>query len=67
MVGILYPLFRFVPALYGWKMRRRVYKLYDELRTIERVCETQGTRGITSDQSSQLHQLERRADQLWAP
>ncbi len=67
ILGILYPLFRFVPALYGWKMRRRVYKLYDELRAVERVWDSPGARGIASDLVARLDELEKRADQLWVP
>jgi len=67
VVGILYPLFRVVPALYGWKMRRRVYKLYDQLRDIEHRWETQDARGIESELISQINRLEEKADRLWVP
>lgn len=67
LLGILYPLFRLLPALYGWKMQRRVYLLYDQLRAIERVWETEGGPGIKVDLLSQLKELEARADRLWVP
>src|SRR5213075_2435070 len=35
LVGIVYPLLRFAPALYGWSMRRRIFQLYGELKLIE--------------------------------
>lgn len=35
LVAIVYPLFRFAPALYDWQMRRRVYKWYGELKLLE--------------------------------
>jgi len=67
VVGILYPLFRFLPALYGWKMQRRVYLLYDRLRGIERVWEDQRDPNVKADLLSQLNELEVRADRLWVP
>ena len=36
LVGILYPLWSGLPRLYEWQMRRRVYRLYGELKWIER-------------------------------
>ena len=31
IVAVLYPLMRFLPALYGWLMRRKIARLYGEL------------------------------------
>jgi len=67
VVGILYPLFRFVPAWYGWQMRRRVYKLYQQLRRIEHVWEIQGSQGPRRDLVTELDQLQAKSDQLWVP
>jgi hypothetical protein len=67
VLGILYPLFRLVPAWYGWQMRRRVYKLYQQLRRIEHVWETQGPQGPKRELVAQLNQLKDKADQLWVP
>ena len=35
IVAVLYPLMRFLPALYGWLMRRKIARLYGELRFLE--------------------------------
>jgi len=67
VLGIMYPLFRLVPAWYGWQMRRRVLKLYRQLRSIEQVWETQGAQGRNRELISELNQLKERADQLWLP
>jgi hypothetical protein len=67
VLGIMYPLFRFLPAWYGWQMRRRVYKLYRQLRSIEHVSETQGDDGPRRELVAQLNQLKEKADQLWVP
>jgi TRAP transporter TAXI family solute receptor len=65
LVGIVYPLLRFAPALYGWSMRRRVFQLYGELKRIEAEVEAR-----PSDAASlrrRLDQLEERADHLQVP
>jgi TRAP transporter TAXI family solute receptor len=35
IVAVLYPISRFLPALYGWVMRARIAPLYGELRFLE--------------------------------
>jgi len=65
--GILYPLVRLVPVLYSWQMRRRIYKLYDELRFIEHTSENQQIGGGKANLVTQLDKLEDKADHLWVP
>ena len=67
ILGILYPLMRFVPLLFGWKMQRRIHKLYYELRAIEHAWETRDERGSADELNAQLDRLEDKADQLWLP
>jgi len=67
VLGLLYPLVRVMPALYGWKMNRRIYKLYHELRAIEQAWETRDVEGGAEDLAIRLDQLEEKADQLWVP
>ena len=35
IVAVVYPLMRFLPASYGWLMRRKIARLYGELRFLE--------------------------------
>jgi len=37
IVGILYPLWSLLPRIYRWQMQRRIFRLYGELRLIERT------------------------------
>jgi TRAP-type uncharacterized transport system substrate-binding protein len=67
VLGILYPLMRIVPVLFGWKMQRRIYKLYHELREVERTWEAGNDGSDAGDLIAQLNRLEDRADQLWLP
>jgi hypothetical protein len=35
IVGLLYPLLRFAPPIYWWIERRRIYRLYSELKVLD--------------------------------
>jgi TRAP-type uncharacterized transport system substrate-binding protein len=67
IVGILYPLLRLVPAIYGWVMRRRVARLYGELRFLE--DELVARRDASEERTivERLDNLERQANRLRIP
>ena len=56
-----------LPALFGWQMRRLIYKLYYELRMIEHAWESRDAAGMPDDLAAQLDNLEDRAARLWLP
>lgn len=66
LVGVVYPLLRFTPALYGWSMRRRIFRLYGELKFIESELETRGA-PAAADLEVRLQRLEERANQIHLP
>ena len=66
LVGVAYPLFRLLPALYGWSMRRRILRLYGELKFLEAELET-GTPADAAEVSEQLDRLEQRANRMRVP
>jgi TRAP transporter TAXI family solute receptor len=65
LLGVVYPVVRFAPALYGWSMRRRVYRLYGELKLIE--ADLDARRGDSAALLQRLDHLEERADHLQVP
>jgi TRAP transporter TAXI family solute receptor len=65
LVGIVYPLLRFAPSLYGWSMRRRVFQLYGDLKLIEADLEAHP--GDSASLLRRLAHLEERADHLRVP
>jgi TRAP transporter TAXI family solute receptor len=67
LLGILYPLFRFMPGLYSWGMRHRIYRLYGELKFLEAELEQRGPAQDTGDLTARLNQLEERADHVHLP
>ena len=67
LLGILYPLLRFMPGLYGWGMRRRIYRLYGELKFLDAELERRGPEQDKGDLAAQLDNLEERADHVHLP
>jgi len=67
IVGVIYPLFRLLPALYGWSMRRRIFRLYGELKFLEAEFEARGAEQAGPELFAKLEQLEHRADHMHVP
>jgi TRAP transporter TAXI family solute receptor len=65
LLGVVYPLIRFVPTIYGWSMRRRVFHLYGELKLIE--IDLEAHRSDPSVLLRRLDALEERADHVHVP
>jgi hypothetical protein len=66
IVAVAFPLLRIVPAIYGWGMRQRIFRLYGELKMIELESQSRG-RSATEDMLARLESLEERADHLRVP
>src|SRR5215510_925877 len=72
IVGLLYPLMRFLPMLYDWFMRRKITRLNGELRFLEHEMDARGaTSGAGNsrigDMTARLDLLERQANGLRVP
>jgi hypothetical protein len=65
--GAFYPLFRVAPALYGWGMRRRIFRLYGELKFLEADLERRDSAEAAGDLVGHLDRLEERANHLQVP
>jgi hypothetical protein len=66
IAGIIYPLWSLVPRIYAWQMKRRVNRMYGELKIVERqlrFAEPEARSGIIS----RLDELETRARDLKMP
>ena len=66
VAGVLYPLLRLAPSLYFWIVRRRVFRLYAELRFIEVEVERAGG-AATADVLARLQLLDERAHEMRVP
>ena len=67
VVGLLYPLFRLVPALYRGMVERRIFLLYSDLKFLEMEWENSASDTIAGALSERLDRLEERADHLRVP
>jgi TRAP transporter TAXI family solute receptor len=65
-IAVLYPMFRFLPGLYGWLMRRKIARLYGELRFLEDEI-TDGGPTDGAQLTARLDRLEKQANQLRMP
>lgn len=65
VVVILFPVFRLAPTAYDWFERRRIYRLYSELKRLE--DEMLDHNGARADIIDRLNRLENRASNLSVP
>jgi len=67
LVAILFPFFRLAPAIYDWVERRRVYKLYSELKRVEDDLFFPAPSRQQKDLIERLDRLKDRATRLSVP
>jgi TRAP-type uncharacterized transport system substrate-binding protein len=67
VVAVAYPLLRLAPNIYGWGMRRRIFRLYGELKFIETQLETRASKAGVDDLRSAIERLEARANHMRTP
>lgn len=67
VVGVLYPMLRVAPAIYGWGMRRRIYRLYGQLKFLEMELDRRRPEQDVTDLVGKLDRLEERANHFRVP
>lgn len=67
LFAVLYPLFRFAPGLYGWRVRSRIYRRYGELKFLESEVEEDPERHTRDEWLRQLEQIEIDANRIRTP
>jgi TRAP transporter TAXI family solute receptor len=68
ILGVIYPLIRFLPSLYSWLMRSKIARIYGELRFLEdEIMEARRTGGDISAMVAQFDHLEEQANHLRIP
>jgi hypothetical protein len=67
ILALLYPIMKFLPALYDWLMQARIAQLYGELRFLEDEMEARTGGPPITDLIERLDRLENRANQLKRP
>jgi TRAP transporter TAXI family solute receptor len=67
LVGAVYPLARSAPALYAWTVRRRIFRLYGELKLIEVEMEGKTAEAPAGALLARLDDLDKRVSRLRVP
>jgi TRAP-type uncharacterized transport system substrate-binding protein len=68
IMGVLYPMMRFLPRLYDWLMRSKVLRMYGELKLLEDEMTTADATGRdVHEMVSRLDRLEEQANHLRMP
>lgn len=67
VIGVIFPLIRLLPVVYGWVVRRRVFRLYGELKFLEAEMEARSAGVDVKDLLDRLDRLEDRANHLRVP
>jgi hypothetical protein len=67
LVGVIFPLLRFAPAVYNWAGRRRIYRLYSELKQLEDQLAAVPASATTKDFLERLSEMEERASRQSVP
>ena len=67
VIGVLYPAIRFMPSVFDWAMRRRIHRMYTELRGIELLVSGAKEERQKAELLDDLERLERKARRLRLP
>src|SRR6516225_2709065 len=68
ILGVLYPMMRFLPRLYDWVMRSKVLRMYGELRLLEdEIADIRSTGHDTHEITARLDRLKQQANHLRMP
>jgi TRAP transporter TAXI family solute receptor len=68
ILGVLYPMMRFLPQAYDWAMRSKVFRMYGELRFLEdEMAMARKSGGDMDEMIARLDRLEQQANHLKVP
>jgi TRAP-type uncharacterized transport system substrate-binding protein len=67
VLGLLYPLLRLAPATFGWAMRRKVLRLYGELKLLEDELAAHPAADRVGELIARLDRLDDEAERVWLP
>ncbi len=67
IVVVLFPLFRVAPFLYSWRIRRRIFRYYGELKMIELEARQKPETKSRSEWLEELDRIERAAHRIPTP
>jgi TRAP transporter TAXI family solute receptor len=67
LFAVAIPLFRILPALYAWRVRRKVYRWYGELKFLEGNVRSRGPQGDATAELERLSEIEAEVSGIKVP
>jgi len=67
LVVVLIPVMRFLPSIYSWQVKRRIYRWYGELKRLERDVEKPHDPHQATEFLARLEKIEQRASKVKVP
>ncbi len=67
VLAVLFPLFKFAPQIYGWRVRSRIYRRYGELKFLENEINEEPGRHTRAEWLQKLDAIEKDASQIRTP
>ncbi len=67
LLGVIFPVLRFAPAIYGWLGRRHIYRLYYELKRLEDQLAVVPSAGTIKEFIERLDEMEEQASRQSVP
>jgi TRAP transporter TAXI family solute receptor len=67
IVALLFPLFRLVPFLYSWRIRRRIFRYYGELKLLELEARQKPESRTGNEWLEEIDRIERAAHRIPTP
>jgi TRAP transporter TAXI family solute receptor len=65
--ALLLPLFKFMPPVYRWRIRSRIYRWYRELNTLDQKCYREGFERHIDDYLAELDRIEHEVAKVSVP
>lgn len=67
LIAVLFPLIRFAPQIYGWRVRSRIYRRYGELKFLENELNENPGRRTRAEWIGKLEDIEKDAGTIRTP
>jgi TRAP transporter TAXI family solute receptor len=67
LIGLLVPIVKFAPTLYGWRVRRRIYRRYGEIKFLEAEVQEEPKRHTRAEWLARLDAIEHDVNGIATP
>ena len=67
LLAVVVPVFKFAPALYGWRVRSRIFRRYGELKFLETEVEAHRGAPVTEEWLKRLASIEKDVNHIPTP